>query len=82
MARGRKPKIEVTAQAENLSLHPIETTTDVIQNKTENNVIDELQKDMVSYGVNPFDHSSVYQFDDTYSKAGYYFEQSNFLKNL
>jgi len=78
MARGRKPKIEVTAQAENLSLHPIETTTDVIQNKTENNVIDELQKDMVSYGVNPFDHSSVYQFDDTYSKAGYYFEQSNF----
>lgn len=78
MARPRKIKVE-----ENL---PVETTletvslekNETVEMKPTENIIDEIQKDMISYGVNPYDHSSIYQFDDNYSKAGYYFEQSNF----
>ena len=78
MARGRKPKVEEALQTENVVLQKLEVVENIQPTENVNTVIDELQKDMISYGVNPYDHSSIYQMDDNYSKAGYFFEQSNF----
>jgi hypothetical protein len=79
MARTRKIKetdeikISDITEVENIPITPLTTIE-----KNETTIIDELQKDMVSYGVDPYAHSSVYQFDDAYSKGAYFFEQSNY----
>ncbi len=52
-----------------------EKQTDQLEN---NNVINDLQKDMMSYSIDPYMYSTGYQFDDQYSRGAFFFEQSNF----
>lgn len=80
MARTRRPKATEVIQNETVELQKVETvelqnSVAIANNET---VINDLQKDMISYGIDPYMYSTGYQFDDQYSRGAFFFEQSNF----